>query len=154
MPDQKFGFRRKRMTVGKVPGDRTTAYAVLDQQVENLEGYVDSLSNSIVSLDRKVTDSINLLGSRMEAAIGTVNTKLDEKSKTHWPTLIAAGSLIVAIMTALGGLAYLPIKANQDQQHFELREQRTELFRLNREQGKAEVYNDLLREMLLKKLRD
>jgi hypothetical protein len=101
--------------------DPRAAYAVLEQQVVGLEKDVTDLGSSIVGLDRKMTEALSSLGGRMETAIASINAKLDEKSRTHWPTLIAAGSLLVVIMGSLGSLAYLPIKATQDTQAEEIK---------------------------------
>lgn len=90
------------------------AYAVLEQQVIGLEKDVGDLSSSIVAMDRKISDGLNNIGTRLETAVSAIHTKLDERSKTHWPTLIAAGSLLVLIMGSLGTLAYMPIREKQD----------------------------------------
>lgn len=105
---------KPRRRIGGHSVDPRINYAVLEQQVEGLESYVENLSSSIVGLDRKVSESMSALGGKMETAIASINAKLDEKSRTHWPTLIAAGSLLVVIMGSLGSLAYLPIKASME----------------------------------------
>lgn len=122
--------------------DQRINYAVLEQQVEGLESYVENLSSSIVGLDRKVSESMGALGSKMETAIASINAKLDEKSRTHWPTLIAAGSLLVVIMGSLGTLAYLPIKSVQDSQATELQSLRTTELRRAEEFGWLRAKHD------------
>lgn len=63
----------------------------LDQRVLGLEQAVQSISSQI----------------------GALSTKLDERGRTQWPTLITAGAFLLAITGGLGTLALRPIEANQ-----------------------------------------
>ncbi|NNM72657.1 hypothetical protein [Enterovirga aerilata] len=46
----------------------------------------------------------------MESAIATLSAEVRAGGKTQWQTIVTSVGVIVAILGALGGLAYLPIK--------------------------------------------
>src|SRR6185437_7445828 len=64
----------------------------LDQRVFGLEKAVNDISSSI-------------------AALGT---KIDERSRTPWVTIIASFTLLLGFMTTIGVMVYQPIKADID----------------------------------------
>ena len=70
------------------------------------------LKTTIVGLDRKFSETLTNFGTRFETALASVTAKLDERGRTQWPTLISAGVLMLAIMAAIGTLAYRPVEAD------------------------------------------
>jgi Asp-tRNA(Asn)/Glu-tRNA(Gln) amidotransferase A subunit family amidase len=70
------------------------------------DGYaIGVLGARVENIDRQ----LSAVSAQFTAAIATLSAKIDEKGKTQWPTLVGAGTLVVAIMCALGGLAYAPV---------------------------------------------
>lgn len=72
-------------------GDVDVQLAQTRQRVAGLEQTFQSFANSI------------------SAQIGALSTKLDERSRTPWATLLAGMGIVIAVMTAGGQLAKAPI---------------------------------------------
>lgn len=66
----------------------------------------------IGALDQRVFGLEQALQS-ISQQIGALNTKLDERGRTQWPTLITAGAFLLAITGGLGTLALRPIEVTQ-----------------------------------------
>lgn len=81
------------------PTPEAAHYAALDQRVTGLEGAVKDIASGVRDL----------------------GTKLDNNSKTPWPTIISLAGVAVAILVAIGGLAYRPIDAAQSRLESELK---------------------------------
>lgn len=69
-------------------GSRPTDLGALEQRVYGLEKAVGDISSMIAGL----------------------SSKIDERSRTSWPTLAAFASVLVLVMGGLGALAYRPIE--------------------------------------------
>lgn len=88
------------------------AFAQLAQQVSTLEDDYTDIKSTIVGLDRKFTDTLSSVATRFETALASVNAKLDERGRTQWPTLIAAGMFLLGVVGAVGAMALRPIDAS------------------------------------------
>ena len=64
---------------------------------------------------------------QVEAAIATLSSEVRAGGKTQWQTIVTAVGVLVAILGAIGTLAYLPIKTGMDQVSGELRIMRADL---------------------------
>ena len=63
----------------------------------------------IGALEQRVTGTERALND-ISSQIAALGAKLDERSRTPWVTLIAAGGFLLAFMSTIGVLAYSPIE--------------------------------------------
>lgn len=63
----------------------------------------------IGALEQRVTGTERALND-ISSSIAALGAKLDERSRTPWVTLIAAGGFLLAFMTTIGVLAYGPVE--------------------------------------------
>ncbi len=63
----------------------------------------------IGALEQRVSGTEKALND-ISSSIAALGAKLDERSRTPWVTLIAAGGFLLAFMTTIGVLAYGPIE--------------------------------------------
>jgi hypothetical protein len=73
----------------------------------------------IGALEQRVTGTERALA-EISSQIAGLSAKLDERSRTPWVTLIAAGGFLLAFMSTIGVLAYGPIEKNQARQQLVL----------------------------------
>lgn len=71
-------------------GSRPTDLGALEQRVYGLEKAVGDISSMIAGL----------------------SSKIDERSRTSWPTLASFAGVLVVVMGGLGALAYRPIEGS------------------------------------------
>lgn len=89
-------------------------YGRLEQRVYGIEQSVSAL---VQQIERDRSELANQMGqdrSHFDARFSALQESFNERSKTPWSVLIAAFSLIVTLMIALGTLAYMPIKAQME----------------------------------------
>lgn len=89
-------------------------YGRLEQRVYGIEQSVSAL---VQQIERDRSELANQMGqdrSHFDARFSALQESFNERSKTPWSILIAAFSLIVTMMIALGTLAYLPIKSQME----------------------------------------
>jgi len=95
------------------PHRNTTSenYAALSERVANLGNAVSNLSSEVEDIRGSMASAaaVREVSSKLES----LGTKLEERNKTQWPTLIAGGGFILAIMSVIGTLAYRPIETEQ-----------------------------------------
>lgn len=102
-----------RLTNGnhQANGNRISAStAALQERVLALVNDVREFRQISVELDRKIEQSYTNLSNRFETAVAAINSKLEERSKIPW----SAVSTGVAVIVAIGGVAYLPIETRQN----------------------------------------
>lgn len=81
--------------------DMANARAGRDQQARYDIG---ALEQRVYGLEKLATD--------ISASIAALGTKIDERSRTPWATLIAAAGFLLLFMSTVGVLAYRPIEAD------------------------------------------
>lgn len=62
---------------------------------------------------RALGDSQSSLASRVETLFAGLSSKIEERSRPQYPLLISIGLFGLAVIAAVGGLAYAPIRENQ-----------------------------------------
>lgn len=65
---------------------------------------IGALEQRVYGVEKAVND--------ITAAISALGTKIDERSRTPWTTLIAAFASLLAFMSTVGVLAYRPIESD------------------------------------------
>lgn len=65
---------------------------------------IGALEQRVYGLEKAISD--------VSSDIAALGTKIDERSRTPWATLIAAGGFLLAFMTTVGVLAYRPVEAD------------------------------------------
>ncbi|WP_244427851.1 hypothetical protein [Sinorhizobium fredii] len=81
--------------------DPLAQYARLSERVENQ-------GKDIVDLRSNMNTGFQTVNS----AIGTLSNELRNSSRTHWPVIFAALSVVITILAGLGFLSLQPIKDN------------------------------------------
>jgi peptidoglycan hydrolase CwlO-like protein len=105
-------------------GNRVSAStAALQERVVALVNDVREFRQISVELDRKIEQSYTNLSNRFETAVAAINTKIEERNKIPW----SAVSTGVAVIIAIGGVAYLPIQTRQNDLGAEIETVRTSL---------------------------
>lgn len=95
---------KRTVGTGMTASDRTSAsLAALRQQVAGVVDDYDELS-----------DIVGKLASEMRQGFAALNNKLDNQMTPKWGVILAGLSLVLSIMMALGALAYLPIKSENE----------------------------------------
>jgi hypothetical protein len=90
--------------------DPTTQYAALQERVSGL-------GQQFLHFEQTTTRAFQ----QVESAISTLSAEVRAGGKTQWQTIVTSVGVIVAILGALGGLAYLPVKNGMEQFGSELR---------------------------------
>lgn len=65
----------------------------------------------IGALEQRVSGTENALRD-IQSSISALGTKIDERSRTPWATLIATFAFLLAFMSTVGFLAYKPIESD------------------------------------------
>lgn len=86
---------------GIMPFDAPTGYAKLDERVTNMGGRISTLEQNMVRGFAQV-----------EHSIGVLSTSLQASQRTPWGVVFTALGVIVVMISALGSLAYLPVREN------------------------------------------
>lgn len=81
--------------------DVATARTSRDQQARYDIG---ALEQRVYGVEKAVND--------ISSSIAALSTKIDERSRTPWATLIAAAGFLLLFMSTVGVLAYRPIEAD------------------------------------------
>ena len=97
------------------------AVGLLDAEYGRLEQRVYGIEQSVSALVQQIERDRSELAAQMgqdrahfDARFSALQESVNERAKTPWSVLIAAFSLIVTTMVALGTLAYLPIKTQME----------------------------------------
>ena len=77
--------------------DPDARLAALETRVSGIERGMSALDDKISSRFKETTDQL-----------GQLTAKLDERSKTHWPTIWGAMSVVLGLVIAGGTLAFSP----------------------------------------------
>lgn len=64
---------------------------------------IGALEQRVYGVEKAVND--------ISASIAALGTKIDERSRTPWATLISAAAFLLLFMSTVGVLAYRPIEA-------------------------------------------
>lgn len=127
MPSQARAARATRAyatnsadSAGHMSPQAAAAFASLQQQVLGLEG-------DFVSVTNRIEASIATMGDRFGAAIEAINKKIDAQNTTPWVTYIAAAGLMMSVMSAVGYVAYSPMKQDILTLAMEAKEQREKI---------------------------
>jgi hypothetical protein len=62
---------------------------------------------------RSIGDNFSNLSARVETLFAGLSSKIEERSRPQYPLLISIGLFGLAVIAAVGGLAYAPIRENQ-----------------------------------------
>ena len=92
------------------PPDATIQFAALQERVHGL-------GQQFLQLEQTTTRAFQ----QVESAIATLSAEMRAGGKTQWQTIVTSVGVIVAILGALGGLAYLPVRNGMDVLGAELR---------------------------------
>lgn len=92
------------MTVQPQGAEPTTQYAALQERVYGL-------GQQFLHFEQATTRSFQ----SVEAALSTLSAEVRAGGKTQWQTIVTSVGVIVAILGALGGLAYLPVRNGMEQ---------------------------------------
>lgn len=76
-----------------------------------LQERVSGLGQQFLHFEQATTRSFQ----QVETAIATLSAELRAGGKTQWQTIVTSVGVIVAILGALGGLAYLPVRNGMEQ---------------------------------------
>jgi hypothetical protein len=91
-------------------GDPTTHYAALQERVSGL-------GQQFLHFEQTTTRAFQ----QVETAIAGLSAEVRAGGKTQWQTIVTSVGVIVAILGALGGLAYLPVRNGMEALGSELR---------------------------------
>lgn len=97
-----------------IPNNRPSPsenYAALTERVQSLTDDMHTLRSDVQDMRGTMASAaaVREISGKLEA----LGSRLEERNKTQWPTLISGGGFILAIMVAIGTLAYRPIEATQ-----------------------------------------
>jgi hypothetical protein len=84
--------------------DPSTQYAALQERVYGL-------GQQFLHFEQTTTRSFQ----QVESALSVLSTEVRAGGKTQWQTIVTSVGVVVAILGALGALAYLPIRNGMDQ---------------------------------------
>ena len=82
-----------------------------DGQYAALQERVYGLGQQFLNFEQATTRGFQ----QVESAIAALSTEVRAGGKTQWQTIITSVGVLVAILSALGALAYMPIKTGMDQ---------------------------------------
>jgi hypothetical protein len=103
--------------------------------------HIASIDERVSGLERSIRDVVT--------AVQALGTELRNSSKTQWPAILAAGSLAVTVITAIGLLAYMPIQQKQTDLDRAMTKVMDSMVS-QRETAMSRSYEDRLRDMLEK----
>lgn len=116
MPQRRQGHHQAHVAPRSVG-----AFGVPDAEYGRLEQRVYGIEQSVSALVQQIERDRSELASQMgqdrthfDARFTALQDSFNERTKTPWSILIAAFSLIVTMMIALGTLAYMPIKSQME----------------------------------------
>ena len=98
------------MTSNTQPAEPNTQFAALQERVYGL-------GQQFLHFEQTTTRSFQ----QVESALSTLSAEVWAGGKTQWQTIVTSVGVIVAILGALGGLAYLPVKNGMEAFGAELR---------------------------------
>lgn len=99
-------------------------YAALSERVSGLTRDVHSVQKDIGDIRSAMPSAAAVRD--IAAKLEGLSSKLEERNKTQWPTLIAAGGFLLAFMIAIGAMAYDPIKATLALHSLDIRDMRAQ----------------------------
>ena len=99
----------------------------LEQRVYGLEkGISDLAQNTAAQFAAQRQDTTQQIAN-VEKAIGSLGAKLDERGKPQWMLMVSIAGFMLAFVTAVGTLAYLPIKTTSDKLETEVQKLRGDI---------------------------
>lgn len=93
-----------------------TLVATINERVRSLDRDYQDLSKSFGNLESRVEAQHTAVLSKIDSIVTSLNTKLESRSITPWPTIWGGMSVMVAILIALGTAFYVPIQRDIDRQ--------------------------------------
>jgi hypothetical protein len=85
-------------------GERDMAVARNRDQQARFD--IGALEQRVYGVEKAVND--------ISSSIAALSTKIDERSRTPWATLIAAAGFLLLFMSTVGVLAYRPVQSDLD----------------------------------------
>ena len=98
------------MTAHPQGAEPNTQFAALQERVYGL-------GQQFLHFEQATTRSFQ----QVESALSTLSAEVRAGGKTQWQTIVTSVGVIVAILGALGGLAYLPVRNGMEQLGMEAR---------------------------------
>ena len=92
------------MTAHPQGAEPNTQFAALQERVYGL-------GQQFLHFEQATTRSFQ----QVESALSTLSAEVRAGGKTQWQTIVTSVGVIVAILGALGGLAYLPVRNGMEQ---------------------------------------
>lgn len=83
---------------------------------EEAQVNIGALQQRVYGLEsglRTINDNFSSLSARVETLFAGLSSKIEERSRPQYPLLISIGLFGLAVIAAVGGLAYAPIRENQ-----------------------------------------
>lgn len=126
--------RRENFPLARAPD--AVEYATLRERVASLDEDVHAISADVSHLRNtmatksdvnNVHAALTNFSQTVQGSFTAINEKLATQGKPQWNLYIMAASLMVAVMVALGGIAFWPIKQAQDTLFLELKEVRAHM---------------------------
>lgn len=99
------------MANGRTNGRATNLQAEISglwERARSTQSALDETRGGMDHLDKKIDSVALTLNNKMEDGFTRLGQKFEARAITPWGTLIAAGILMLAGMTAVGGLALQP----------------------------------------------
>jgi len=93
-----------------VSSNHQTLRAQTANSFEALDARVLGLEDDVRNLDRKLDTGMASLRSDFAAAISGIHAKLDRQAQPQWGVIYAGVGVLVAFLSVIGGLAYMPIR--------------------------------------------
>ena len=94
-----------------------------NMHIAALQERVHGLGQQFLNFEQATNRSFQ----QVEAAIATLSSEVRAGGNTQWQTIVTSVGVLVAILGAIGTLAYLPIKTGMEQITGELRVLRSDL---------------------------
>lgn len=92
-------------------GDRPGAYVGWSQSDREELGILRTRVSGIERDIQDLNQSFQTQFSSLAASISGLSTKIEERGRPQWMMMIAAAGFLLAFMTSIGTLAYLPISS-------------------------------------------
>lgn len=95
-------------------GDRLGAYVGWSQSDREELGILRTRVSGIERDIQDLNQSFQTQFSALNASISGLSTKIEERGRPQWMMMIAAAGFLLAFMTSIGTLAYLPIRSTTE----------------------------------------
>lgn len=76
-------------------------------------GALQQRVNGLDAGQQQLTNGLTVLTSRVETLFAGLSAKIEERGRPQYGLMVTAGGFALAVIIAIGGLAYAPIRQNQ-----------------------------------------